>query len=121
MSSKINFEEITRVFVNFYYENWMKNCPNLFSSCLWKHFTKMKVDNVELGITDIKSWHENFKDASFELIRYQYVLDGTRRIELMVQGKISKNNLTKIINQNFSLLEHSGQWWIKSILIFFND
>ena len=121
MSKKINFEDITKVFVNFYYENWMKNCDALFSSCLWKHFTKFQVNNIEIPLEQIKLWHQNLSDSSFELIRYQYVIDGSRRIDLMVQAKISKNNVTKNLNQHFSLLEHSGQWWIKSNMIYFND
>jgi len=117
--NKVNLDVIKDQFMNFYYQNWFSDVTILFQSPIWKPYTKMMVNNVSMNSTEIIRWHTLFCKGHFKIEKSQYVPDGSRRMDIMVQGALTVGSETKIMIQNFVIIENGGKWWIKSILIFF--
>jgi len=117
--NKVDLNLIKEQFISFYYQNWFSNVSGLFQSPIWKSYTKMMVDNVEMNSHQIVSWHNTFSKGGFKIDRSQFIPDGARRMDIMVQGTMTLGTESRKMIQNFVILENGGNWWIKSILVYF--
>lgn len=117
--NKADLNQIKDQFINFYYQNWFSNVASLFQSPIWKSYTKMMVDNVTLNPHQIINWHTNLSKGNFKIDRSQFIPDGGRRMDIMVQGTMTLAHESKKMIQNFVIIENGGKWWIKSILVYF--
>lgn len=116
--NKNDLNKITNDFINFYYKNWMENTNILFANPIWKPYTKINVDGVSLNPQQTVQFHKNLEKGSFKLDKYQFVPDGSRRIDIMVKGVMTKKGISKNIVQVFALVEVKKQFYLKSMQIF---
>ena len=120
-----NPQEIGKQFVNFYYPTVMTNPNNLIDSkgnCLFKHRTCYKIQGQEvIGTNDIISSLFNLlnRGVKYEVYNTDITADGNRRINILVTGRMSIDNLT----YNFSEYFHIGcsnkdsDWFIQGAIL----
>ena len=117
--NNVDMNQICNNFIEFYYKNWMTNVRGLVQSPIWKPYTKVNVDGTSLLPQQTVQYLTNLQGSKFELISKQFVPDGSRRLDIMIKGKITKNSITKFIIQSFALIEIKGQFYLKSTQIYF--
>lgn len=117
--NNVDMEKVCSNFLVFYYKNWMVNVDLLFKNPIWKPFTKINIDGKSMSPQDTIRFHKNLQGGKFEKISYQFVPDGSRRLDIMMKGKITKSGISKFIIQSFALIEIKGQFYLKSTQIYF--
>ena len=117
--NNVDINKVCNDFLHFYYKNWMENVDLLFKNQIWKPFTKINIDDKSLTPQQTIQFHKNLQGGIFERISYQFVPDGSRRLDIMVKGKITKSGITKFIIQSFALVEIKGNFYLKYTQIYF--
>lgn len=117
--NKVDMSKISNDFIISYYNTWKNDVHKLVTSPIWKTNTKVNLDGKNLTPQETVYFHQNLQNAHFENIHHQYVSDGSRRLDIMVKGKVSKGGHYKIFVQTFALVELKGTFYIKSTQFFF--
>ena len=117
--NKTDMNKICNDFLNFYYNTWRLNVQQLITSPIWKPHSKINIEGRAMPPHEAVQFHQNFQGAVFEKISHQFVPDGSRRLDIMVKGRISKGGHSKIFVQCFALVELKGSFFIKSTQFYF--
>jgi len=117
--NKANLSKITDDFIRFYYNTWVTDVSRLFTNKIWKSYTYINVDGKKLTPEQTVSFHKKFQGCHFQMVSYQFVPDGSRRIDILSKGKMTKGGITKFIIQTFALIEIKGNFYLKSTQIYF--
>lgn len=117
--NKVDMNKICIDFITFYYTTLQNNCDELLNSPLWKPYTKMNIDGMSCNFDLIVKFHKNLVGSNIEIISHQFVPDGSRRLDIMVKGKITKNYENKMFVQSFALIEYKKTFFIKLIQFYF--
>ena len=117
--NNVDMNKVCNDFLAFYYNTWRTNVPQLIASPIWKPHSKINIDGSQLTPQQTIQFHQNLQGAHFEKISHQFVPDGSRRMDIMVKGRVSKNGHTKIFVQCFALVELKGSYFIKSTQFYF--
>ena len=110
----VDIKQVVNNFITFYYKSWMEDVVKLLSSPLWKEYTIFNFNDKKLSSEEIIKFHEELKGNQFELISCQFIPDGSRRIDILITGKIFNDKHSKVIVQTFALLEIKKDFYIKS-------
>ena len=117
--NKVDMGKTCDDFLIFYYNTWRLNVQQLITSPIWKQNTKINLEGRSLTPQETVQFHQNFQGAIFEKISHQFVPDGSRRLDIMVKGRITKGNQSKFFVQSFALVELKGTFYIKSTQFYF--
>jgi len=117
--NKADLGKVTDDFIKFYYSNWMMNVNALFAHPMWKNYTYINVEGSKLNPQQTIQYHKGFQGSHFQMEGYQFVPDGSRRVDIMVKGKMTKGGITKTLVQTFALVEVKGSFYLKSTQIYF--
>jgi len=117
--NKANLGKVTDDFIKFYYNNWMTNVNALFAHPMWKNYTFINVEGSKLTPQQTIQYHKGFEKCHFQMGGYQFVPDGSRRVDIMAKGKMTKGGITKTLVQTFALIEVKGSFYLKSTQIYF--
>ena len=117
--NKANLSKICEDFTKFYYNTWVTDVSKLFTNKIWKSYTFINVEGTKLTPQQTVEYHKKFQGSRFEMIGYQFVPDGSRRIDILSKGRMTKYGITKILVQTFALIEIKGSFYLKSSQIYF--
>jgi hypothetical protein len=117
--NKVDMKQVCNNFLKFYYNTWSTNVPQLVSSPIWKHHTKININGNSVTPQQAVQFHQNFQGAVFDSFSHQFIPDGSRRLDILVKGRISKSGHSKVFVQSFALVELKGNFFIKSTQFYF--
>ena len=119
INQKINPEQVAKNFLQWFYHNLNLNVDNLFPK-VWKDYSEMDVNSQKikgLGFIYTKM-KEIFDNTNSNPESFQYILNGSRCIIILVTGKATKNNVTRNFSKVFQLVhDKKTSWFIKNLLI----
>lgn len=113
--NKKDLNLICTEFINFYYKKITENLDELFNNNLWKSYSIVNLDGCNLEHLDFINFCNNFLGKEINILSYQFVPDGSRRLDIMVKCSVDEN----IFVQNFALVEVKENFYIKSTQIYF--
>ena len=114
-----NLKKVTNDFIKFYYSNLITNVDALLSHPMWKSFTFINVEGSKLSPKQTIQYYKGFEGSHYQIEGYQFVPDGSRRVDIMAKGKMTKGGITKTLVQTFALIEVKGSFYLKSTQIYF--
>lgn len=119
INQKINPEQVAKNFLQWFYHNLNVNVDNLFPK-VWKDYSEMDLNSQKikgLGFIYTKM-KEIFDNTNSNPESFQYILNGSRCIIILVTGKATKNNFTRNFSKVFQLVhDKKTSWFIKNLLI----
>ena len=118
---KVDFKPIVESFINFYFSNLSKLTSNQEILSLFnKNSRIMFSNNVYCGIEQIDTFFTFIKSNSqnIQLENYQMLESGSRRIDILINGSITKENQIFKFSQYIFLchiIENKiDKWWIQN-------
>ena len=120
---KIDWKDIANQFVTFYYLKQTTAPNELFTLGTINEYTRFNFNGKILTYMEIYpeilALYEG-PPVGFTINNVQSLESGSRRIDILVIGTISKGHLSKQFSQSFILTYHKNTWKIQnSILNFF--
>lgn len=116
--NKVDLNQICNNFITNYYNFWVTDINKLLSSDMWKPHTKFSIEGKNVSAQEAVLFHHKLTGCTFKLLNKQFIPDGSRRLDIMVKGLFTKNNLSQQLVQTFALIEVRGTFYIKSTQIF---
>ena len=115
---KIDYQQLSKEFVNYFYTNWA-SAPNTYiQSKAFSEYSRLKVDDtIYSGNNFIKYLIEKSTNLKIDIIKFNCIDSGSRRIDINVTGYILKDNIKYIFSQYFLLAHLKDNWTIQNSIL----
>jgi len=117
---KIDYQLLAKQFVDFFYNKWITNPNDFISNGLFFEKSKMNINNKILVGIEIINEMILIQNNSDLMIKYDNIsaLDsGSRRIDIMVNGKMNKSNVNYNFTQYFLIIFQEKTWKIQNSIL----
>ena len=122
INQKVDIQLIGKQFVNYFYENWIKNPNQLFISGLIRNHTRLKYNDIiytkELLVNFINTSSQN--GINFIIDNIQIMDSGARRCDILVSGKVKESNQKVEVfhfSQYFTIANNKEDWFLHNSLL----
>lgn len=117
INQKIDTKKLAEEFILWFYKNINENINKLFPD-IWKEYSVIDINGDKIkGINNIYiQMNAIFSQTRSDLKSFQYILNGSRSIIILVTGIITKNTIIKNFSAVFQL-SHNNSWFIKNLMI----
>lgn len=112
----IDIKDIVINFIKNYFSSIVLGGKNLFENKMIRYFTKFKFNGEKLYGNDIKKCFDYFKDTKINIIKYDLLECGSRRIDIIIRCCIKKDDKEFTFSQYF-LLCNASSWYIMNSII----
>jgi hypothetical protein len=118
---KINYSRVVEEFIEFYYNTWMTNPSNFISANLITEYSRLLVDDVEYKSSEsiIRYLYDIWLNSGLkiELKKVSCLDSGSRRIDIVVNGVICKNDIKYNFTQYFLLAHYNNSWKFQNSIL----
>ncbi len=112
----IDIKSVVENFIKNYFNLLLTDNNKLFENKIIRFFSKFKFNGEKLIGNNVKKCFNYFKDTKINLIKYDLLDCGSRRIDIMIKCAIKKGDKQFVFNQYF-LLCHATGWYIMNSII----
>ena len=111
----INFEAIVNQFIEKYFSCICNNnIQNLIDCNMIREYTTIKFNKDEYTGQKLYDFLNRFKTYNINIDTFNYMSNGSRRIDIIIIGTMSNENETIRFNQIFTYCHHNNSWYIKN-------
>ena len=117
---KIDYDKLAKQFIEFFYNKWVLTPKDLLSGDIINDDSKLKYNNETFkGIHFVEQLfkiHEGTLN-SIEILNCNSLDSGSRRIDILVNGNVQKDQLKISFTQHFLLIYKNKSWKIQNSIL----
>lgn len=117
---KINTDNLAKSFLDFFYSTWVRNPNDFYNSGVFYEHSRLSIDGNIYNASDSINYLEKIKiglNFNIEISKFSCMDSGSRRMDILVNGFMYKNNVKYPFSQYFLLAYFKDSWKIQNSII----